>query len=255
MTSATFRFYARLNHFLPSERRSQPFTVVCAENATIKHMVEALGVPHTEIALVLANGEAAALDQQVTDGARIAVYPEFASLDISTVTRVRQPAGGVPIFVADAHLGALARLLRMAGFDTLYDNGIDDAEIAKVAYQQGRVLLTRDRDLLKHRAVTHGCYVHSVKPHDQLRELFDRLGLDTHIRPLSRCLNCNVVLQQIARARVLERIPQGVRERHERFWLCEACDQVYWEGTHWQKMRQMLETLTMPRSDNPNRSR
>lgn len=243
MTVATFRFYARLNRFLPAQRRGHAFSCVCAEHATIKHMVEALGVPHTEIALVLANGDAAALHQQIDDGARIAVYPKFESLDISSITRVPQRDTGVPYFVADAHLGALARLLRMAGFDTLYDNGIKDAEIAMLANRRQRIVLTRDRDLLKHRAVTQGCYIHAVKPQEQLRELFDRLDLHQYMRPFNRCLKCNSLLRQVSKAEVLQRIPPRVLERHDRFWLCERCDNIYWEGTHWQSMRKMLEAL------------
>lgn len=254
MTVATFRFYARLNRFLPAQRRGHAFSCVCAEHATIKHMVEALGVPHTEIALVLANDEPAALDQQVEDGARIAVYPKFESLDISSITRVPQRDAGIPHFVADAHLGALARLLRMAGFDTLYDNCIKDAEIAMLANRRQRIVLTRDRDLLKHRAVKHGCYIHAVKPQEQLRELFDRLDLHQYMRPFNRCLKCNSTLRPVSKAEVLQRIPPRVLERHDRFWLCEGCDNIYWEGTHWQSMRQMLEALTVKGSEEGDHS-
>lgn len=246
MTRASFRFYARLNQFLTAERRGQDFSCACARDATVKHMIEAIGVPHTEIALVLVDGEPAALDQPIEDGVRIAVYPKFESLDVSTITRVPQPDPGMPSFTADAHLGALARLLRMAGFDTLYDNAIQDAAIAKQAHREGRVLLTRDRDLLKHRAVTYGCYLYSVKPQEQLRELFTRLDLHQYMQPFSRCLKCNAPLRQVPKAQVLERLLPRVRERHERFWLCGSCDQLYWEGTHWQSMRRMLEALARP---------
>lgn len=244
MTAATFRFYARLNDFLPAKLRGHTVACVCADNATIKHMIEVLGVPHTEIALVLANGEAAELGQQIEEGVRIAVYPKFESLDISTVTRIPQRAAGVPRFVADAHLGRLARLLRMAGFDTLYDNFMEDAAIAALARQGQRIVLTRDRDLLKHRAVEHGCYVHAVKPHAQLHELFDRLDLYEHIQLFSLCLKCNSPLRPAPMKQVLERLPARIRERHDRFLWCDTCDNVYWEGTHWQNMRHMLESLS-----------
>src|SRR5690606_40558856 len=120
MTYATFRFYAQLERFLPGERRGRAFDISCAERSTIKHMIEALGVPHTEVALVIANDAPAGLDRIIAEGDRIALYPKFESLDISAISAAAPRPPGTPRFVADSHLGALARLLRMAGFDTLY---------------------------------------------------------------------------------------------------------------------------------------
>src|SRR5437762_13672401 len=122
MVSATFRFYEELNDFLPRARRKVEFTVPCAQAATTKHMIEALGVPHTEVELVLVNGESSGFERRICDGDRIAVYPMFEAMDITPLLRVRERPLRATRFIADAHLGALARLLRMSGFDTLYDN-------------------------------------------------------------------------------------------------------------------------------------
>ncbi|WP_417778797.1 Mut7-C RNAse domain-containing protein [Stutzerimonas xanthomarina] len=244
MTTATFRFYARLNAFLPVQRRGQAFICSCAQAATTKHMIEALGVPHTEVALVLANGTPVGLDWAINDGDRIAVYPKFERIDISGLAPMQPLPSGPPRFVADAHLGGLARLLRMAGFDTLFDNHYEDAAMTDLANREGRVLLTRDRALLMHRVVTHGCYVHALKPADQLRELYERLELDAHARPFSLCMRCNRPLSEIDKQAARDRVPPRVLERHERFVGCDCCGRIFWEGSHWQDMRALLGSLT-----------
>jgi uncharacterized protein with PIN domain len=245
MTNATFRFYARLNAFLAVERRGQAFRCSCAESATTKHMIEALGVPHTEVALVPVNGASAGLDWPIEAGDRIAVYPKFEQLDIGSLTTIEPLPPGPPRFVADAHLGGVARLLRMAGFDTLYDNNFEDAAMAELANRERRALLTRDRALLMHRLVLHGCYVHAIKPQDQLRELYQRFDLASHARPFSLCLSCNVPLHPVDKEAILDRVPPRVQARHERFLGCDQCDRIFWEGTHWQDMRALLDSLTL----------
>lgn len=244
MTNATFRFYARLNKFLPAQRRGQAFTCMCAEAATIKHLIEALGVPHTEVALVLVNGHSVGFDRPLQDQDQVAVYPRFKQLNTGSLECAKPLPPGPPRFVADAHLGGLARLLRMAGFDTLYDNHYEDAAMAAMANRENRVLLTRDRALLMHRVVIHGCYVHAVKPKAQLRELYQRFDLVAHAKPFSLCMSCNSPLQAVDKQAVLDRLPPRVQARHERFLRCDECDRIFWEGTHWQDMRALLDTLT-----------
>ncbi|MGH8354203.1 MAG: Mut7-C RNAse domain-containing protein [Pseudomonas sp.] len=243
MVSATFRFYEELNDFLPAERRRQAFACVCARAATCKHMIEALGVPHTEVELVLVNGESVGFERLLADGDRVAVYPKFERLDISPLLKVRGQPLRVMRFVADAHLGALAHLLRMAGFDTLYDNHFRDEQIAALAAAEGRIVLTRDRELLKRRVISHGCYVHALKPTQQLRELFERLDLARSVRPFSLCLHCNAPLHSIDKAQIIEQLPPAVRQRYQRFLICERCGRLFWEGTHWRSMRSLLEPL------------
>lgn len=244
MVTATFRFYEELNDFLSPERRKRQFDCECAQAATTKHMIEAIGVPHTEVELVLVNGESVGFDQLVNDGDRIAVYPKFEALDITPLLRVRDQPLRVIRFVADAHLGGLARMLRMAGFDTLYDNGFQDGEIADIASREGRIVLTRDRDLLKRRLVTHGCYVRALKSPQQFREIFDRLELAGSARPFTLCLHCNAPLHAIDKALVQDRLPPRVRELHQRFSTCDICCRVFWEGSHWRRMGALLDNAT-----------
>ena len=244
--TATFRFYEELNDFLPPQRRRKEFSAPCARAATTKHMIEALGVPHTEVELILVNGESVGFDRLLADGDRVAVYPRFEALDITPLLRVREWPLRVTRFVADAHLGGLARLLRMAGFDTLYRNDFADPEIAAIAIAEGRILLTRDRDLLKLRGITHGCFVHALRPAQQFGEIVARLDLARAVRPFTRCLECNGPLRDVAKAEVLERLPPAVRASHERFTTCDLCGRVYWEGSHWQRMRQVVDAAIRP---------
>lgn len=246
MVTAMFRFYEELNDFLPFDRRKRQFDCACAQAATTKHMIEALGVPHTEVELVLVNGESCGFDRLLNDGDRVAVFPKFESLDITPLLRVRDLPLRVMRFVADAHLGGLASLLRMAGFDTLYDNGFQDGEIADIALCEGRIVLTRDRDLLKRRVITHGCYVRALKSRQQFREIFDRLELAGSAQPFTRCLHCNAPLRAVDKAVVEDSLPPRVRERYQRFSTCDVCQRVFWEGSHWQHMRALLDEVALP---------
>jgi uncharacterized protein with PIN domain len=241
MVCATFRFYGELNDFLPRERRGRAITTPCARMATTKHMIEALGVPHTEVELVLVNGESVGLDLLLEDGDRVAVYPQFTRFDLGGLARVRMLPAARLRFVADAHLGGLARLLRMAGFDTIYDNSLRDDQVEALAVEEDRVVLTRDRDLLKRRTIAYGCYVRALKSQEQLREVFERLGLAERARPFSRCLHCNAPLHPVAKGEVADRLPPQVLATQDEFRTCDVCGRVYWKGSHWQRMNGMLD--------------
>lgn len=228
MVQARFRFFEELNDFLPRERRERAFSSACARVATTKHMIEALGVPHTEVGRILVNGAAGGFDRLLEEGDDVAVYPQRAGA-----------AQGIR-FIADAHLGGLARLLRMAGFDTLYENDYRDEDIVAIAGREGRTVLTRDRELLKRREVEQGCYLHTIRPEEQLRELFERLGLAALARPFTLCLHCNLPLRAVPKEEVLERLPESVRLTQDAFTTCDACGGVFWKGSHHKRMLGML---------------
>jgi len=240
MVQASFRFFGELNDFLPRERRERTFATPCARAATSKHMIEALGVPHTEVGSILVNGAAAGLERLLEEGDALEVHPQRA-----------HAAPGVR-FIADAHLGGLARLLRMAGFDTLYENDYRDEEIVAIAAREGRTVLTRDRELLKRREVEQGCYLHTIRPEAQLRELFERLGLAALARPFSLCLHCNLPLRAVPKAAVLERLPESVRLSHEEFTACDRCGGVFWKGSHHKRMLAVLASAFPLESSAPS---
>jgi uncharacterized protein len=242
MVTARFRFYAGLNAFIAPQQRGRSVTARCARMATSKHMIEAFGVPHTEVGLILINGESAGLDRLLRDGDRVTVYPPFMQIDINGFTRLA-PLPAELKFVADVHLGGLARMLRMAGFDTFYRDHLDDEQIAALSVEETRIVLTRDRELLKRSGVAHGCYVHALKSELQLKEIADRLGLAEHAAPFTRCLRCNARLHDIAKEEVEDRLPPSVRATQAAFRHCRQCDGVFWQGSHWKRMCCLLAAI------------
>ena len=224
MVSARFRFHGELSAFLPQERRDQAFDYTCARAASLKNAIEALGVPHTEAGHVTVNGEAATLQRTVREGDVVEVFP------------ATEESGSDPVFLADAHLGGLARFLRMLGFDTLHDQALADADIRRIAWEEGRVVLTRDRELLKCREIARGCYVHAIKPEAQLREVAARYALAQRARPFTLCLHCNRPLAPADKQAVAHRLPQKILLAHAAFTHCAGCDRVYWPGSHYERM-------------------
>lgn len=243
MVTATFRFHEELNDFLAPERRGRVFSAPCASAASVKHMIEALGVPHTEVELILVNDQSVGFAHPLDEGDEVEVYPRCKTPDAKPLPLVRAHRRQHPRFVADAHLGGLAHLLRMTGFDTLYDNNFQDREIEALAARDERIVLTRDRELLKRRTIIHGCYVRSLKSEAQLRELFERLELAKSARPFTLCLHCNVPLHRVDKQQVVDRLPPRVRAHYERFSMCGNCARVFWEGTHWRNMRRIVDDL------------
>lgn len=239
MTTATFHFHGELAAFLARERRGVAFEHACARAATIKHAIEALGVPHTEAGRLFVNEQPATLARIVRERDVIEVFP-------------RRPGetapGEMPGFIADAHLGGLARMLRMLGFDTLYENAFADRAILELAAREGRVILTRDRELLKCREVMRGCFVHARKPEEQLREVVVRYGLERFMQPFTLCLHCNVRLEAVDRGVACKRVPERIAEHYSVFVRCAGCNRIYWQGSHWEHMRDMLGASLAGRS-------
>jgi uncharacterized protein with PIN domain len=243
MPTAEFRFFQELNDFLSSEQRKRWIAVAFKEGDTVKNLIEARGIPHTEVDLVTAAGQSVGFSYQVCPGDLICVYPVFESFDVSGLTRLR--AGGLRLtrFILDVHLGKLARGLRMLGFDTEYGPPFDDGALVARASRQNQIILTRDRELLMRRAVTHGYLVRSLDPERQLREVIRRFQLEGSIRPFTRCLTCNAELRELPVEQARGRVPPLVLELYGEFRVCPRCDQVFWKGSHWRRMNARLADL------------
>ena len=243
MATAIVRCYEELNDFLPADRRKRDIQINFRAPAPVRHVIESLGVPHTEVELILVNGVSVDLEARLADGDRVTLYPVFEALDVSPLVRLRERPLRRPRFLVDAHLGRLARYLRMLGFDTLYRNDLGDPLMVRLAEQERRILLTRDRALLMHRGLTHGCYLRERKPRAQLAEVVRRLDLPAALQPFTRCMVCNGPLGRVPKEGVLEKIPPRVRERFDEYRQCAACGKVYWCGSHFDRMRSIIQRL------------
>jgi hypothetical protein len=243
MKCCSVRFYAELNDFLPWERRQIAFNHFFSGQPAIKDLIESLGVPHTEVDLILVNGESVEFSRRVQNGDRISVYPVFETINISSITQVRPVPLRKVHFVLDVHLGKLVLYLRMAGFDALYSNEFSDDELVRISVEARRILLSRDRDLLKRSNVTHGYYVRTTDPPMQLVEVLHRFDLFKMIQPFRRCLRCNEILEPAYKEKVEGRLPPKIREQFDEFSLCRGCGRVYWKGSHYEHMRNFLRQI------------
>ncbi|TMS48168.1 hypothetical protein E0T84_27755 [Mycobacterium sp. DBP42] len=206
-------------------------------------MLEAMGIPHTEIDLILVNGDPVRFEHRPAVGDRIAVYPMFEALDIGVTARLRPEPLRQPRFVIDVNLGRLARLLRLLGFDVWWSNDADDQALADTSVEQRRILLTRDRGLLKRRAITHGLFVHSQQPEEQTLEVLRRLDLRRRVAPFTRCVRCNGRLAAVTKEAVADRLEPLTRRYYDEFSRCPDCGQIYWAGTHFAKLRSLVDGL------------
>jgi uncharacterized protein with PIN domain len=241
--SCTFRFYEELNDFLPAEHRKRAFEHRFSGTPSVKDTIEAIGIPHTEIDLILVDGISVDFSYLLRGGERVSVYPTFERLDIRDVTRLRPEPLREPRFVLDVHLGRLARYMRLLGFDAAYRNDYSDGEIIGLSRGERRIILTRDRGILKHRAVTHGHWMRNTSPREQLEEVVRGFDLRARVRPFTRCMECNGELRAVGRDTVLEQIPPRVANVFQDFSRCAGCARVYWRGSHYEQLARLVEEL------------
>ncbi len=229
----TFRFHGELNDFLAPPLRNVAFEHLAGTTDTLKHVIESLGVPHTEIGHVTVNGAPRDISAQLAEGDDIQVFPHTIPI----------PLNGVPTFVIDGHLGRLAAYLRMLGFDSWYQRLADDEALAAVSSHEHRILLTRDVGLLKRREIEHGYCVRADKPHDQLREVTRRFALAPHFAPFTRCMDCNGPLMPVSKSEVAHLLPPHTRETKNEFSRCLNCGKIFWRGSHHARMLGWIQDL------------
>jgi uncharacterized protein with PIN domain/sulfur carrier protein ThiS len=230
MIEATFRFHAELDDFLQPAQREKPISLVFSEHQTVKHLFESLGVPHPEVGSVQVNGQPSGYARRLKSGDRVDIFP-FSPAERQVMVR-----NGSHGFLLDIHLGKLARYLRFMGFDTAYQNDFDDEELAEISHAQNRILLTRDRRLLMRNLVQHGYCVRALEPPQQVLEVIQRFQLKDDVIPFQRCPHCNTPLEPVSKADVLDRLEPLTRRHFDEFHICPNCSQIYWKGSHYQRM-------------------
>jgi uncharacterized protein len=231
MSTAHFLFLGRLKDFLRRDQRDQMIAVDFRERQSIKHLAESLGVPHPEIGAVWVNGQDEAVDTITQDGDRVEVHPVPNGSPIA------------PRFVLDNHLGRLTAYLRMLGFDCLYSKDDDDEELAATAQREERILLSRDRRLLMRKSVTYGYCLRSLDSLEQLAEVIRCFDLTSRMAPFHRCLRCNHLLEPASKESVLDRLEPLTKLYFDEFMLCPNCKQVYWKGSHFERMQGIVEKI------------
>ncbi len=243
MKRARVRFYAELNDFLEPAARGGAVVHSFSGRPAVKDMIESLGVPHTEVDLIVIAGEAVPFEYQVEDGDRISVYPTFRRLEPGADQRLQPVPLPEPRFILDIHLGQLTNYLRMLGFDCLYRNDFADEELAELSWQEDRILLTRDRELLKRGRVRRGYYLRSTVPREQVVEVGRRFRLLEASEPFRRCIRCNGLLKSVDRDDVEGEIPPDAGRHYRHFRRCPTCHKVYWDGSHVERMRALIDWI------------
>lgn len=243
MPKGTFRFYEELNDFLPKHRRKTDFEAGFKGKRSIKDMIEALGVPHTEIDLVLVNGKSVDFNYILQDGDQVSVYPVFESLNITDVTLLRKIALRKNKFIADINLGDIVKYMRVLGFDLYYDPLLATREIIEISKREHRIILTKSRKLLKFKDVTHGIFIRPGTTTEQIKRIIDYLDIKDNIKPFSRCLRCNTLLKSVPKEKIFDKIPPKTKEFCDKYAHCKSCDKIYWKGTHFINMKKVITQI------------
>ncbi len=239
MKSITIFFDPAFLRLLPARHRRLEIRYSFEGRPSIKHVLESFGVPHTEIGEIQIRENLAEMGHIIEDGE---VYHIFPVRNAAHEDRTELPAIA-PRFIIDTHLGKLATYLRLFGFDTLYDNQATDEDLARISRQDQRILLTRDRGLLKRKTIIAGFCLVQDDPEDQLRAVIERFGLSTQIHPFTRCLRCNGLFLPIEKKDVAGRVPEQSFKVYQEYWFCQNCNQVYWKGTHFEHMETFIRRV------------
>lgn len=231
MRQAQFNFHGSLNDFLPPRLKNTWIHYSFGNIPSVKDAIEALGIPHTEIETITANDTLISFSYLLQNGARIEVHPFI------------QVPDAPQRFILDVHLGKLARLLRLLGFDTLYANDYTDKAIVEAVKPGERIVLTRDIGLLKHKAIHWGYWLRSQQPYDQLKEVLYRFRLTDKIQPFTRCLACNGCIDPVNKPAIQHLLLPNTRQLFTEFYQCRSCQRIYWKGSHYNRMLRWVENL------------
>ena len=231
MSEARFTFHGRLNDFLKRDQRGTSIIIKFRGQQSIKHFAVSLGAPHPEIGRVQVNGREGNVNDITQDGDQVDLYPIENGCPIQ------------PRFILDCHLGRLTAHLRMLGFDCLYQSDYEDPRMTEIAIQDNRILLTRDRRLLMRKVLQHGYCLRSLNSLEQLKEVLERFDLAGRISPFHRCIRCNHPLETVDKELIFHRLEPLTKKYFDEFHICPACSQIYWKGSHYEKMQNVVERI------------
>jgi len=239
------RLFADLNYFVPVKLKNRNIRLIVFGRPSIKDVIESIGVPHTEFEMVTLNGQPTETNKNVKENDQLVVYPHFFQLSIDQLEIDDLPANQGFKFVLDVHLGKLAAMLRLLGFDSEYNNMLEDDEIIDIACNENRIILSRDLGIFKNSRVKQGYFPRSQDPKIQLKEVVDRYGLNYHIKPFSRCIKCNGELYEIDKESVKSEILENTNLYYKEFYSCSICRKTYWKGSHYQQMLEFVQNYSL----------
>jgi uncharacterized protein with PIN domain len=229
--SVTVDIPPELRLFLPADRRAGSLALTTDGTSSLGHVVESLGIPRTEVGGL-------AVDGREVPARHVPAAGE--SVEVLTVPRPQRVPGAPLRFLLDVHLGTLARRLRLLGVDAAYESAdIGDPALAALSARERRVMLSRDRGLLRRRELWAGAYVYSDRPDEQLHDVLDRF--EPPLAPWTRCVACNAPLREADKESVSDRLAAGTRRTYDVFAECPACGRVYWRGAHHDRLAAVVE--------------
>lgn len=243
LVSAAIRFHGELVGLMGPAARAKGLAYPVDRRASIKDVIEALGVPHSEVYVIEANGKVVDFGYLLEGGAQVDVRPARPPVDVTKPTLLRPDPLPATRFVADVNVGRLANLLRILGLDTAFGNGWDDEAIANIAVSEGRIVLSRDRDLLKRAKVVYGRLVRAEQPEEQLQEVLKLFGIQGPFAYFSRCLRCNTPLTPVDKQAILDRLLPKTKKFYDAFSTCPSCGRIYWAGSHYERVSERLRGL------------
>ena len=244
MKTVTFVFHDYLHQLLKKElRTSSPFLHHFDRRASIKDIIESLGIPHPVIGSLTVNGHEVGFEYILLDNDTVEVTPLSPPVNPFTPTILKPKALSEFAFVVDVNAGRLALLLRMLGFDTVYRNDIRNGRLAEISQSQNRILLTRDRTLLKRKVIMHGYLLKEQDPNMQLIEVLRLYDLGSRTKPLSRCIPCNGLLVPVNKEIIMDRLKPLTRKYYHSFHICEDCKKIYWPGSHQEKINRFIDEI------------
>ncbi len=244
MITVTFIFHGYLQQLLKKRLRAvSPLVHHFDRRASVKDVIESLGIPHTVIGSLTVNGLETDFDQILLDNDSVEATPLTAPVNPFVPTVLRPAPLKKIAFVVDVNVGKLALFLRMLGFDTKYGNEMRDSMLAEISRSENRILLSRDRTLLKRKIVMHGYLLREQDPREQLIEVVLLYDLSSKIRPLSRCIPCNGLLVPVSKENIMAQLEPLTRKYYHAFHICESCGKIYWPGSHQEKINGFIDEI------------
>jgi uncharacterized protein with PIN domain len=242
-------FNGDLKDLLKNDGKGQWIPVEFPGKRSVKDLVQSLGVPHTEVGKIRIKDQWIDPGYILHEGDTVEVFPVSPGKTIIDMDNHG--------FICDVHLWKLARRLRLLGFDTRFNPQWDDAELADISQEQGLILLTRDRGLLKRNKVERGLLIRNTDPEKQVSEVLYRLQISSKAEPLTRCLVCNGLLEPVStpgelfEKKIKPQLPPKILDWCKEFHFCPTCEKVFWKGSHYKKLACMIERYLTPSPQPP----